>query len=723
MEGFDQVIPLYIAESREHLEDMEQLLLNLNLSDTEESDLLKDLNGIFRAAHTIKGSAGMFGFDHIVSFTHNVESLLDDLRSGVMKPTNEMVSLLLECADHLVILMDYLEQKLDTTDEINSNASSLSDRLKAISNTTSTSDELAIIQKDTNSKDSTVERVDRQQVESDSWHISLRFGLDSFRIGMDPLSFFHYLETMGKILNIQVVDSIPDGTAMDAETCYLGFEVSFSSEASKQAIEDVFEFVREDSNVHIFPPNSSIGDYIQLIHDLPEEDCQLGEILVKCGSLTQSELDSALADQQSLSAQGTSAPLGKIIVEKGLTNANVLDTAIKKQATIREGQQREKQSVRIDADKLDELINLVGELVIAGASTELRARATQDVALIESVTTLSDLVEEVRDSALRLRMVQIGATFNRFQRVVHDISSDTGKEIELVITGADTELDKTVVEKIGDPLMHLVRNALDHGIEMPNVRESQGKPSKGTLRLNAYHDSGSIVIEVKDDGTGLNKEHILRKAIEKGMVTEDQVLEDEAIYNLIFEPGFSTAASVTNLSGRGVGMDVVRRNITDLRGSVELESHPGQGTTFRVRMPLTLAIIDGFLVKVENASFVVSLDAVLECVEMSHACRPDQDVINLRGEVLPIIRLRKLFSLGGTSPARENVVVVQCAGNKVGLLVDRLMGEFQTVIKPLGSIFSHVKGISGSTILGNGEVALILDVADLIKKQAVKVKQ
>lgn len=715
MDSFDQVIPLYIAESREHLENMEQLLLGLNLVDAEDSELLTDLNGIFRAAHTIKGSAGMFGFDHVVSFTHNVETLLDDLRSGITKPTSQMVSLLLDCADHIGILMDYLEQKLETPDDINTHAHALISRLQAISNSTTASAESDTIQKDSSIAENAIAQEQRQQVQSDSWHISLRFDIDSFRIGMDPLSFFHYLETLGDILHIQVIDAIPDGHVMDPESCYLGFEINFKSDASKQTIEDVFEFVREDSNVHIFPPNSFIDDYILLIQNLPEEDFKIGEILVQCGSLTRSELENALTQQQSLAAEGSSTPLGNIIVEQGLTDSNVLDTAVKKQAAIRQGKNRESQSIRVDADKLDELINLVGELVIAGAGTELKARATHDIAIIESVTTLSGLVEEVRDSALRLRMVQISATFNRFQRVVHDICNDTGKEINLVITGAETELDKTVVEKIGDPLMHLVRNALDHGIEMPSDREAKGKPATGILALNAYHDSGSIVIEVKDDGSGLNKEQILRKAIEKGMVTEGQSMDDAAIYNLIFEPGFSTAASVTNLSGRGVGMDVVRRNITDLRGSIELESHPGEGTIFRVRMPLTLAIIDGFLVKVETASFIVSLDSVLECIEMKQSCGPSQDSINLRGEVLPIIRLRQLFSLGGDPPARENIVVVHCAGHKVGLLVDNLMGEFQTVIKPLGSLFSCIKGISGSTILGDGEVALILDVADLIK--------
>ena len=292
-----------------------------------------------------------------------------------------------------------------------------------------------------------------------------------------------------------------------------------------------------------------------------------------------------------------------------------------------------------------------------------------------------------------------------------------------LVTGAETELDKTVVEKIGDPLMHLVRNSIDHGIEGSEVRKACGKSVTGVLCLNAYHDSGSIVIEISDDGAGLDRERILKKAIERGLVEEGTPLTDQEIYNLIFDAGFSTADQVTNLSGRGVGMDVVRRNIEALRGTVELESRPGRGTTTRIRMPLTLAIIDGFLVGVEKSSFVVPLDMVLECVELNESHRTasaDRHYINLRGEVLPFIRLRELFEVNGRPPRRENVVVVQYGGLKAGLVVDQLMGEFQTVIKPLGKIFSHIRGVGGSTILGNGQVALILDVPGLVQQVSSK---
>jgi two-component system chemotaxis sensor kinase CheA len=710
----DPALRTYVAESRELLQEMEDTLLRIE----HDADKDEGFNAIFRAAHTIKGSAGLFGLDEIVSFTHGVESVLDKLREGAITLDSDLTALLLACRDHISDLIDHVElggERLGAA--IHEIGEELTARLSRLGANTKAAAKASVPQ----TTRIPVERVEGGDIAiTDNWHLSLRFGPDSLRDGMDPMSFLRYLGTLGQIVAITPLDDgIPAAKEMDPESCYLGFEIAFKSDADKQTIESVFEFVRADSIVRILPPRSRIIEYIELLRELPEKEMYLGEILVRCGSLTQTELTEALALQESLKQQAVNQPLGSIVVESGMTTQTVIDAAIEKQSQMRDGKSREAQSIRVDADKLDKLINLIGELVIAGAGTALNAQATGDSSLIESVSTLARLVEEVRDSALRLRMVQIGGTFNRFQRVVRDVSKELGKEIELVITGAETELDKTVVEKIGDPLMHLVRNSIDHGIEPSEVRLANGKPATGILRLNAYHDSGSIVIEISDDGAGLNRERILQKAVEKGLLAEGQILEDHEIYNLIFEPGFSTADSVTNLSGRGVGMDVVKRNIAALRGTVDLESRPGQGTTTRIRMPLTLAIIDGFLVGVEKSSFVVPLDMVIECVELNDSHREasrDRHYINLRGEVLPFIRLRELFAVSGRPPRRENVVVVQYGGLKAGLVVDQLMGEFQTVIKPLGKIFSHIRGIGGSTILGNGEVALIIDVPGLVQQ-------
>jgi two-component system chemotaxis sensor kinase CheA len=332
--------------------------------------------------------------------------------------------------------------------------------------------------------------------------------------------------------------------------------------------------------------------------------------------------------------------------------------------------------------------------------------------LLEAQGEVMRLVEEVRHSALSLRMVPIGTTLRRFERVVRDVSVDLDKEVSLVVTGGDAEMDKALVERIGDPLLHLVRNALDHGIEPRAERLLAGKPARGMLRLNAFHDAGCIVIEVADDGRGLDRERILAKAVERGLVEPGAALSDQDVYDLIFEPGFSTAESISNRSGRGVGMDVVRRNVMALRGSVEVETALGVGTTMRIRLPLTLAIIDGFLVGVGSSSFVIPLDRVTECVELTGGTT--RDCTSLRGEVLPLIRLRSVFDIGEPAPRRQNVVVVEESGQRTGLVVDTLLGQFQTVIKPLGELFTHVKCIGGATILGNGEVALILDVGPLV---------
>ena len=332
---------------------------------------------------------------------------------------------------------------------------------------------------------------------------------------------------------------------------------------------------------------------------------------------------------------------------------------------------------------------------------------------------LGRLVEQVRDCALSLRMVPIGETLSRFDRLVHDLSRELGKEVELILTGTETELDKSMVERISDPLVHLVRNALDHGIEAPDVRRQCGKPARGGLRLNAYHESGSIVIEVADDGRGLDRKKIVARAIERGLAVSGQTLSDQEILRLIMEPGFSTAEQVTSVSGRGIGLDVVRRNVESLRGSAAVNSEEGKGTTISIRLPLTLAIIDGFLVRVGRCPYVVPLEIVVECIELSTADAArigENRYLNLRGDVLPLLRLREAFGASDEAGTRENVVVVKYAGKRAGFIVDALEGEFQAVIKPLGKLFERLAGISGSTILGNGEVALILDVPALVQR-------
>jgi two-component system chemotaxis sensor kinase CheA len=379
----------------------------------------------------------------------------------------------------------------------------------------------------------------------------------------------------------------------------------------------------------------------------------------------------------------------------------------------------------VDAAKLDYLINLVGELVISDAAIRLMVTQRNLSDADDVASTMGHLVEEIRDTALQLRMVQIGETFSRFQRVVRDVSKDLGKQIELQISGGETELDKTVVEKINDPLTHLIRNSLDHGIEMPEDRLKAGKPEKGTVQLNAYHEAGRIVIQISDDGKGLDPERIVAKAIAKGLIKPDQQLSQNEIFDLIFAPGLSTKEEASNLSGRGVGMDVVKSNIEALRGSVGVTSQLGQGTTVTIHLPLTLAIIDGFMVEAQHERYIIPLSMVQECVEMnSNEWHIDevQNYVNLRGEVMPYLRLgtyfRNPYQLAeqkSSKGQRESLVIVKFGNAKAGFVVDELHGENQTVIKPLGKLFENLAGIGGATVLGSGDVALILDVQGLIQ--------
>ena len=712
-----QALQSFIVEAQELLVSMEQGLMELETQPDPER-----INALFRAAHTIKGSAGLFGLDAVVRFTHHLESVLDQMRADKIGVDADVVALLLQARDHLAGLIDQIAQTGecdgDTAEE-----RALVDRLRAALQPTGTAP-LVVAAGAAAAPEATaapqVTVLAQGAALTATWHISLRFGADSLRNGMDPLSFIRYLRGLGEIVGlVTLTDALPPLDAMDAETSYLGFEINFRSDATKEEIESVFEFVREDSLIRILPAHSRIADYVELIRTLPEDDLRLGDILVQVGTLTPKELSGALASQaQAQSAEGTHAPLGQVVVEQGMTHQPIVDAALAKQKLVKDKRSRDSQMLRVAADKLDTLINLVGELVIASAGNALHAR---NAAQVEAAAQVTRLVEDIRERALKLRMVEIGETFARFQRVVRDVSRELGKDIALVIEGAETEMDKTLVERIADPLMHLVRNAIDHGIEAPEVRATRGKPAQGTLRLAACHDSGSILITVADDGGGLSRERILAKAIERGLVApeQDSSMLDAEVWALIFEPGFSTAEAVTDLSGRGVGMDVVRRNVEAIRGSIDIRSNAGQGTEIRLRLPLTLAIIDGFLVQSAGRSYVLPLDAVVECLEYAPTER-QQGYLSLRGEVLPLLHLRDALGvpsdLEQAASRRRNVVVAQAAGQRAGLVVDALLGEYQTVIKPLGALFTHLQGISGSTILGNGEVALILDVPTLLAR-------
>lgn len=693
---YDEAKHIFIGESTELLHDMEMALLGLE-DNTGDQALI---NQIFRAAHTVKGSAGLFGYAQIIAFTHQLETLLDEIRKGLITIDEELISLLMQAKDHLQSLLEEQEGKA-TADLQLGEQIKLQLMAKMVSPTSLVSNSSEPVEP--------VEAVGDEQ----QYHLSIRLGSETFIHGFDPSSLFSNLIFLGTINGIVLVASqIPPLSGSEPQDCYLGWELNFSSHCHIDDIRAVFELM-EDASIGILRADSDLQQFMTLAGDLPGDDAELAQLWIDCGTFERPRANEWLK----LRTGGMSEDVVK-------TNSNqetVIATAAKNRSFI-----------RVDAQKLDQLVNLVGELILSSAKLNRFAESWGEPQLIESVSDFAHALEDTRDTALGLRMVPIGETFARFNRVVRDTANEIGKKITLNTQGNDTELDKAVIEKITDPLTHMIRNALDHGIEMPGDRIKAGKPEQGVITLSARHQSGNIIITVSDDGTGLDRARILSKAIEQQIVKADESLSDNDIYQLIFTPGFSTAAQVGGLSGRGVGMDVVKNNIEALRGSIELESTPGQGSKTIIRLPLTLAIIDGLEVMVGQSPLIIPLDSVLECITpdetMRQCCVDTQDghngnecdYLELRGEVLPLVRLQCYFQLpyGNssllTSRTKPSVVVVESGKYKVGLLVSHLVGEMQAVIKPLGMVFTGLRGFSGFTILGTGATALILDIPMLI---------
>jgi two-component system chemotaxis sensor kinase CheA len=702
--NFDDVLPSFVAEASELLREMEDGLLECTRGTPSD----ETINLIFRTAHTIKGSAGLFGLDAIVSFVHGVETLLDRVRLGEIALGPQLIQSLLSCKDHIAVLVSgALEARHGVDPDLLARSAQLLNELNE-----SSGGKMAQARPVASAAAAPVVPAAPASTTQGGWKISLRFSPDVLLTGMDPLAFIRYLTTFGTISKLLVVeDDLPALSKLNAHKCYLGFEIELETQEDQARVEAAFEFVRDDCSLKIAP--------------LARSGVQAESHANEAGSNAAAGALAAIHASSAVEGAGSGARASNARDIDGPASAGNSSTARGQNAspapqsrTSRATAGTESTTLRVDAAKLDSLITRLGELIIAaaGASTAARRSGCGDVE--ESLSVLTSLVEEVRGGALQLRMVKIGETFNRFGRVVHDVSRELGKEIQLQVSGEDTELDKTLVEKIADPLTHLVRNAIDHGIEPADVRAARGKPAAGVVRLNAFHDSGTIVIEVSDDGGGLKREKILAKAQERGLIDAGRTLTESEIFNLIFEPGFSTAEQVTNLSGRGVGMDVVKRNITALRGEVTIRSTEGVGTTMSVRLPLTLAIINGFQIGLGESMFVLPLESIEECIEFT--AEAGHDFTSLRGEVLPFIRLRDIFNIKAPPARRQSIVVVRHAGQRAGLVVDALHGESQTVIKPLGRMFRKAECVSGSSILGTGEVALILDVAVLVRQAAAR---
>ncbi|MBN2643967.1 MAG: chemotaxis protein CheA [Desulfuromonadaceae bacterium] len=683
-------------EAYELLTELETALLELE----ECPDDMEIIGQVFRAMHTIKGSGAMFGFTDISSFTHEVETVYDLVRSGEMKVTKTLVDLSLQARDHILGLLDAVCEgqpaDLPRSGELVRQFQAL------IPGKTSTPAFEVPVQEEKAEID-----------ELQTYRIRFNPSPEILKTGTRMSALLDELAELGTCRTIAHKSKVPPLDQIDPELCYVSWDILLTSPCREEEIRDVFIFVEDECEIRI--RRLDIGS------DGEEQQKRLGDILIERGDITQDEIDKVIAK---------SRRIGEMLVDARLVDVDAVESALQEQQLVRQLTEKRKEkteapassSLRVPAERLDELVNLVGEMVTVQSRLSQTAALSGDSELQSIAEEVERLTEELRDSTLNIRMLPIGSTFSKFKRLVRDIASDLKKEVDFQTAGAETELDKTVIEQLNDPLVHIIRNSMDHGLELPDVRQAAGKPRQGTVFLGAQHSGDSVVIEIRDDGKGLNTDVIREKAISKGLIGPDENLSDQEIYQLIFAPGFSTAQQVTGLSGRGVGMDVVKRAIEALRGTISLDSTLGKGTTVRLRIPLTLAIIESLLVKIGSGSFVLPLSAVEECVELTQSDIEDSHgrcLANVRGTLIPYIPLRNSFAIPGPVPPIQQIVITRIDGQQVGFVVDTVIGEHQTVIKSLGPMYRDVRCTSGATILGDGSVALILDLVPLTQQHAV----
>ncbi len=644
-------------ESEDILSGIEQSALSLDSGqNTQETT-----NELFRAFHTIKGSSGMCGLDGIAAFTHHLEDLLVHVREGTMPVTPLLIELVLKSKDHIKNLLAVEQGGAVPAPEA---GETLIAAIKAYGS----SSNFDALQNPLESQAETEIAASRQQ----TWVIVFRPHARLLTNGTNPASLFRELQQLGQCQIEAHTENVPTLNLIEPELCYLWWTITLTGICGRNAIKDVFIFVEGDSTVEIeLAEKASVPD-------------ELG----------------------SVEAPKTEQPVG---------DAFPVATPVQVAATQRET--TKDSSVRVPSARLDRLVNLVGELVINQSRLAQAALQSGAPEFTNPVQELERLLAELRDNVLGIRMLPIGTLFGRFRRLVHDLSTELGKEVDLLTEGAETEMDKSILDQLSDPLVHCLRNSLDHGIEPAEDRVAQGKPRRAIVRLSAVHNGSDVVVSIQDDGRGINRKAVKTKAVERNLIASDANLSDKDIFNLILLPGFSTASKVTNVSGRGVGMDAVKRQIDALRGSLLVSSEEGRGTRISITLPLTLAIIDGLLVQVGGDQFIVPMAAVNENVELPLAQRSrnnGRNVIAVRGELVPYIDLREAFAVQGDEPAISKVVIVQKEEQRVGLVVDSVLGTHQTVIQSVGKAFKNVKVISGATIMGDGRVALILDIAAIV---------
>ena len=680
----DSLAATFREEAPEILAELETSLLELNTA-PEHTELI---DRIFRALHTIKGSGGMAGFTEVAAFAHEVETIFVEVRSGQVAVTPELINLTLQACDQLKQL---IEATGSARKKNRSNVDNIVNALRLLH-----SAPLPVIPAEA------AQEGEAQPLPGDdavTYRIRLQLPPDIFAQGINPLYLLRELKQLGECQVVAQVEAIPELEEFDAETCYLSWDIILTTNQGRNAIEDVFIFVSDRCQLQI--------EVVEAAWLESSDDRRLGEILMERGDLSMPDLLTVLAEHKKI---------GEILLEKKLATAGEITAALVEQDQVKS--QREARlgrealhSIRVKSEKLDTLVNLIGELVTVQARLSQIAGSAESADLLTVAEEMERLTWDLRDQVLTIRMLPIGATFNRFKRLVHDLSQELGKNVQIVTAGAETELDKTVIERLSDPLMHLIRNAVDHGVEAPEGRRQQGKAESGTIWLSAAHVGASVVVVVRDDGRGIDRAAVRRRAESAGLLAPGAEISDRDLLRLILAPGFSTADTVTELSGRGVGMDVVKRAIDALRGELEISSKAGEGTTFTIKLPLTLAIIDGLLVQLGVESYIFPLASVVECLELQHrqTAASARNIVNVRDKIVPFVRLRDEFSVAGLPPEIEQVVVANIGGEQLGFVVDTVIGEHQTVIKNLGSLYQGVKGISGATILGDGRVALILD--------------
>ncbi len=734
-DGLDKMADIFLEEAGDLLEKLEDHLLKLE----QYPEDIDTIGAVFRTMHTIKGSAGMFGFNAVSRFTHQAENTFDEVRNGRVAVTSELITLTLKARDHIrnMLAEPNSQELMEETEKLISNFQvyllehSIDGQNKPTTQNTATpvqnqvvvqptENEAIKVQVDNKNNEtisfnaSAISEVnekaknqhsviaDNEETNEITYRISFEPDLDVFLNGTKPHTLIAELSEMGETSIIPYYSSIPALKDIDPTKCYMSWDIILTTTKSVDDIKDVFMFLDNSSKIEV----KKLAD-----SDQEPTSKKLGEILIEKNLVTQDEITAAIRDQK---------PLGQILTEKKVVSAEDVQAALVEQKHLREqkekkSQEQNSQTIKVNSIKLDRLIDLVGELVT------FNARLSQLSSGIHSSTlsTLSEqgerLILELRDTTMDMRMLPIGTIFSRFRRLVRDLSSETQKNIELITEGAETELDKTVIEKLNDPLVHLIRNSVDHGIERPNIRTENGKNPQGKVTLRAQHAGAFVLITIEDDGSGLDLEKIRKKAVDKGLISANEELSESQTADLIFMPGFSTADKVTSISGRGVGMDVVKRDIATLGGSVSISTKKGLGTKFTLKIPLTLAIIEGILVKVGDNSYVLPLSNVVECLKFQTSLPQSKfcATAKIRDDMVPFIDLRNFFGITTDRPEQQQIVMVTDQDSKIGIVIDKVIGNYQTVIKPLGKLYSNVQGISGATILGDGSVALILDIYKL----------